>query len=155
MAHSPLQSLYPILLSSASLLAFFSFCLLPNFLLRTSGKCCPHSAPQVHPLLFLCLLCTKAGPLITLIFSVTDYLKSHQCSIYLLSTSYFTNICWIGCLDITKHSQLYLVRKYDIGESKLIRCLVYCSPSLVWHVWETQEWSYYPVVVFSLIWQMA
>ena len=31
----------------------------------------------------------------------------------------------------------------------------YHSPSLVWHVWDTQIKSYYRGVVFSLIWQMA
>ena len=31
----------------------------------------------------------------------------------------------------------------------------YCSPSLVWHIWETQKMSYYRGVVFSSIWQMA
>ena len=29
------------------------------------------------------------------------------------------------------------------------------SPSLVWHIWETQKTSYYQGVFFSLMWQMV
>ena len=31
----------------------------------------------------------------------------------------------------------------------------YCSPSLVWHVWESQKKLYYWGLLFSLMWQMA
>ena len=48
----------------------------------------------------------STGPcVITLdmIFGVTYYWKLHNCHIYLLYVSYFTNKCEIGSLDITKH----------------------------------------------------